>query len=79
MGRPGRILTAVAGVAAAVAGIDRLYRRFVREIQRGRGLPGGEQATLTQSSLLSAIPGSGTSAQSSHSLVHAQGTWTMDR
>src|SRR5919198_813788 len=51
MGRPGRILTAVAGVAAAVAGIDRLYRRFVRAWvltwgataeEAARSLPGDE-------------------------------------
>ena len=31
MGRPVRIITAVAGVAASAAAIDRLYRRYLRE------------------------------------------------
>ena len=51
MGRPGRILTAVAAVAAAAAAIDRLYRRFLRERvltwgataeEAARSLPGDE-------------------------------------
>src|SRR5919204_445450 len=51
MGRPSRILIAVAAVAAAAAGIDRLYRGFLREWvltwgataeEAARSLPGDE-------------------------------------
>jgi hypothetical protein len=51
MGRPVRILIAIAGVAASLAAIDRLYRRYVREWvltwgataeEAGRRLPGDD-------------------------------------